>query len=538
MPETLFLLAVDLGTTALKTCLYEVGDRLSLRASASRRLRLDTGADGRAEQDPEEWWAALASSVPELLSSAGLPPSSVHGLTFCAQMQALVLVDAEGRAVRPALSYLDSRASVRRSGLTAAGPRVAGIGIGLLLPWIALAGGVAASAKDPLWKYLRVQDEEPEVFGRVCRWLDAKDFLSARCTGRFTMSLDSAFATFLADTRGPRLRWSPWLIRRFGVDALHLPEIVGPADRVGGLVASASKALGLPEGLPVFAGGGDASLIGTGSGASALGSTHVYVGTSGWVSTAAGRRIVDPSSMMATVPGPVPGRFAYFGEQETSGKCLEWVRDHLALDEIDLYLEKKERPLGPEEEYRSLIDYLTSSIAEVPAGSGGVLFAPWLHGSRSPFEDPLVRGMFFNLGLETGKRQMIRAVVEGLAYNKRLLLDAQSRRLGISAVLRFAGGGALSDETCQILADVTGRSVEAVVDPQNVGAAGAALVAALGMGRFADLDSASATVLVRRRFEPNPDPRRVHERNYGVFRDLYKATRLLFKRLNADRESL
>jgi xylulokinase len=242
---------------------------------------------------------------------------------------------------------------------------------------------------------------------------------------------------------------------------------------------------------------------------------------------------VDPDTMMATVPGPVPGRYSYFGEQETSGKCLEWVRDHLALDEIGVYLEKRERPSGPEEEHRSLIGYLTSAISEVETGSGGVIFAPWLHGSRSPFEDPWVRGMFFNFGLETGKRQLIRAVVEGLAYNKRLLLEAQAKRVRPSDTIRFAGGGAISDATSQILADVTGRRVEAVADPQNAGAAGAALVAALGLGRFPDIDAAAAAVGLRASFEPDLRSRAVHERNYGVFRDLYRATAPLFKRLNS-----
>jgi len=531
MPIPLYLLAFDLGTTAAKTCLYEVGDRLVLRAAATRSLTIDTRADGRAEQDPEQWWRALTGSVPEVLAAGGVSATQVGGLTFCAQMQALVLVDSEGKAVRPALTSLDQRATTRRHQLTAGGPRVAGIGLGLLLPWLHIAGGVAASAKDPLWKYLRVADDEPEVFARVHKWLDAKDFLTARCTGRFTMSSDSAFATFLVDTRAGRDRgtgrfpWSPWLVRRFGVNPGHLPEVVCPVDRLGGLVPAAARELGLPEGLPVFAGAGDASLIGVGAGATTVGSTHVYVGTSGWVSTVATTRLVDTQTMMATVPGAAPGRFAYFGEQETSGKCLEWVRDHLALDEIGVYLGTHQ--------HADLLDYLTSTILEVQAGSGGVLFAPWLHGSRSPFEDPQVRGLFFNLGLGTGKRQMIRAVVEGLAYNKRLLLEAQTRRVTPSSVLRFAGGGALSDATGQILADVTGRIVEAVTDPQNAGAAGAALVAAWGLGRFSDLDAAAATVVVRARFEPDPRHRQVHDRNFGVFRDLYKATAPLFHRLNA-----
>jgi xylulokinase len=534
MAEPLFLAAIDLGTTALKACVYEIGDRLILRASSARRITLDSGNDGRAEQDPEEWWDALVSVLPEVIRASGLGPASIAGISFCAQMQCLVLVDAEGRAVRPALSYLDSRASVRRARLTAGGPRVAGIGLGLLIPWMRIAGGVAASAKDPLWKYLRVMDEEPEAFSRVHRWLDAKDFLIARCTGRFIMSNDSAYATFLADTRRDKTAWSPNLIRRFGVCPAHLPDILAPSAVAGPLLPSAARSLGVSAGTPVFAGAGDASLIGIGAGAAAPGSTHIYMGTSGWVSTVVERRIVDPFAMMAAVPGPVPGRYAYFGEQETSGKCLEWVRDHLALDEIGVYLEKRVLPAGPEEEYKSLIDYLTASIAEIPAGSGGLIFTPWLHGSRSPFEDPRVRGMFFNIGLETGKRQMIRAVVEGLAYNARMLLEAQEHRARTSKVIRFAGGGALSDETCRIFADVTDHIVEPVIEPQNAGAAGAALAAAWGMGRFADLDAAASTVPVRDRFEPRAASRSAHDRNYRVFRELYPATKRLFARLNPD----
>jgi len=528
------LLAFDLGTGSGKTCLYEVGERLVLRGATSRTVPLRTAPDGSAEQDPAHWWAALVGGVAEVLAGTGTDPADVAGLTFCAQMQCLVLVDRGGEPVRPALSYLDQRASARRAALTRGGPRVAGIGAALLLPWLHVAGGVAASVKDPLWKYLRVADEEPDAFARVHRWLDAKDYLTARCTGRFTMSTDSAFATFLADTRGGRCAWSPWLVRRLGVRPEHLPEIVPMSARVGGLLPRAAVELGLPPGVPVFAGGGDASLIGVGAGATRPGATHVYVGTSGWVSTVTGRRAVDTRTMMATVPGAVPGRYNYFGEQETSGRCLEWVRDHLALDEVGAYLQATPRPEGPDAgPDAGLLDHLMRTIAEVPAGSGGVLFAPWLHGSRSPFEDPHVRGVFLNIGLDTGKRQLIRAVVEGIAYNTRLLLAAQARRVTPSPVLRFAGGGAVADATGQVLADVTGHPVEAVADARYAGAAGAALVAAWAAGWFPTLDDAADTVAVRARYTPDPAVRAVHDRNFGVFADLYPATRHLFHRLNA-----
>ncbi len=534
------LLAVDLGTTSMKVCLYEVGDQLRVRAATRRGLALHLAADGTAEQDPRQWWAALASAVPELLTLTGTAARDIRGLTFCSQMQCLVLVDRHNVPVRPALSYLDQRATRRMRALTRGGPRVAGIGTGLLLPWLRVSGGVAASVKDPLWKYLRVADEEPDAFARVHRWLDAKDYLTARCTDRFTMSQDSAFATFLADTRHGDCVWSPWLVQRFGVRAEHLPRIVPMAEVVGELTPTAAAELGLAPGTQVLAGGGDASLIGVGAGAVGIGDTHVYVGTSGWVSTVTDRRIVDARTMMATVPGPQPGRYSYFGEQETSGKCFEWAADHLFRDaapeargaQAEAGGAGDAPPTSPEDAPPELIDRLMAAVAQVPAGSGGVLFAPWLHGSRSPFEDPHVRGMFFNVGLTTGHGDLVRSVIEGITYNKRLLLEAQARKVVPSAVIRFAGGGAVSDVTGQIMADVLDRPVEAVADPQLVGAAGAALVAAWGLGLVDSLEQAATTVRVRRRFEPDPATRAVHDANFAVFRDLYPATKTLFARLN------
>ncbi len=530
--EAPLLLAFDLGTTGLKTCLYRLGDGLDLVAGASAKYPLILGEGGTAEQDPDDWWRAMATTSAEVVAKARIRPASITGISFCSQMQALVLVDREGRAVRPAMSYMDRRAEAEKRDFGGAGPRIAGLGLGVLLPSLVIAGGAAASVKDPVWKYRWVERHERDAFARAYKWLDAKESLIFRATGRAVMSRDSAYATFLMDSRPGRFRWSPALARAHGVRLEHLAEIVESTDAVGGLTEKAAAELGLAAGIPVFAGGGDASLIGVGAGAVECGDTHVYIGTSGWVSTVTDRRIVDTDRMIASVVGARPGLYNYFAEQETSGKCLEWVRDHLALDEIGIYLEKIVRPSGNEEEWRSLIDYLCASIEHEPAGAGGVVFAPWLHGNRCPQEDPNARGIFFNIGLETGKRRLIRAVVEGIALNKRLLIDAQERKLTVSGVLRFAGGGALSDSLCRILADATGRTVEAIEDPQNAGAAGAALTAAVGLGLVDSLAAAKDIVRIRKTFVPDPANRAVYDRNYRVLAGLYAANKRFFKELN------
>ena len=301
---------------------------------------------------------------------------------------------------------------------------------------------------------------------------------------------------------------------------------------VGGLTEKAADDLGLCEGTPVFGGGGDASLIGVGAGAVALGDTHIYCGTSGWVTTVVDKNIVDTRAMIAAIVGAQNGKLNYFAELETAGKCLEWVKDHLALDEIDIFLEKTDVASSKESIFTSLYDYMSHVINKAPAGCGGVIFTPWLHGNRCPFEDPNARGMFFNISLETGKTELIRAVVEGTCMHLRWFLETEDKKTKTSDVLRFVGGGALSDVTSQILADCTGRTVEVVASPQNVGAVGAAVISAVGLGMIGSIEEAKKLVPAKKTFIPNPSLKPIYDKNFAVFKNLYKSNKENFAALN------
>ena len=318
----------------------------------------------------------------------------------------------------------------------------------------------------------------------------------------------------------------------FGVNMDHLPPVIQSADKAGGLTGRAAEELGLVPGTPVFGGGGDASLIGIGAGAAAVGSTHIYCGTSGWVSTVTDRQLVDVDAMIAAIVGAQAGRYNYFAEMETAGKCLEWVKDHLALDEIGVYLEKRDVTGSQEAVYASLYDYLTETVGRVPPGAGGVVFTPWLHGNRCPFEDPAAAGMFFNIRLDTGKTELIRAVLEGVCFHLRWMLECQAKKVPTSDPIRFVGGGALSPVTSQILADVTGRTVQTVASPQNAGSVGAAAVMAVGLGLAADLDAVGTLIPPERTFVPDPAVKAAYDKNYAVFRKLYGANKAQFRALN------
>ncbi|MBQ6430546.1 MAG: FGGY-family carbohydrate kinase [Oscillospiraceae bacterium] len=532
----MYIIIYDFGTSSVKTCLFEIGSEIRLAASATAGYDLYISDNGGAEQDTEQWWAALCSTTRELFQKTSVRPSEIEGMAFCSQMQGTVFVDESGNALRRPMNYLDQK-GVREyqqfmgSGLI----KVSGCSLYKLLRNLLVNYAGSTSAKDPVWKYKWVENNEPDVFKKIYKWLDIGDYLVARCTGRIVRTADSAFATFLYDTRKGKEGWNKGLLKMYQVKPDHMPDIIDCTDLVGGLTAKAAEELGLAAGTPVFGGGGDTTFVNIGAGCTRPGDTHIYVGTSGWVSTFLDHQTVDIGAMITGVLSAKHGYFNYYAELETAGKCFEWVKDHLALDEVGVYLEHT-KVTDLESNYTSVYEYLSEEVGKVPPGANGVIFTPWLHGNRCPFEDSNAGGMFFNIRIENGKRDMIRAVLEGICYHLRWLLESEMRKVKTSDVIRFVGGGALSPVTCQMLADVTGRTVETVNNTQEVGAIGTALVVAAGIQGADVLELARRLVKANHVYTPNPENKDVYERNYQVFKRLYRTNAGSFRELNGGKK--
>lgn len=527
-----YVISYDVGTTGVKTCLFRIDKKVELLEGTYGAYHLYILENGGAEQDADEWWNAMCETTRELIKRTGVDPKEIGGISFCSQMQGLVLVDREHNILRRPMSYMDQRAEDTMAANSGRGIKISGLSIHKLLRSIIITTAAPTSVKDPIWKYTWVKENEPKIFERIYKWLDVKEYLIMRATDECVMTRDSAYATFLYDTRKGKNCWNKELCRIYGVDYNHLPRVIDCSEMAGMLTKRAAGELGLFEGTPVFGGGGDATLIGVGAGCTKPGETHIYSGTSGWVSTVTDKQIVDIVAMIAAVVGAREGIFNYFAEMETAGKCFEWVKEHLALDEIGIYLKKQDVTEGEEAISISLYDYLSETVKKAPPGSNGLIFTPWLHGNRCPFEDPDAAGMFFNLKIETGKTEMLRAVLEGICYHLRWMLECEEKKVKTSDSIRFVGGGALSQVSCQILADITGRTIETVEHSQDVGAIGAAMVAGIGLGIIPSLDEAGAFVRVLDTYEPNFDNREVYEKNYRVFRKLHDANRKLFRALN------
>lgn len=509
------VIAYDVGTTGLKTCLFEISGEESVRFIAGEvdHYALHILANGGAEQDPDEWWKAMCRSTAKLLEKTGFTKEEIRGISFCSQMQTVVMVDEEGRALRPSMSCMDTRGAEPFAKVMTTGLRVEGLDIVKVLRFFKITGAVSASAKDPAWKYLWVREHEPEIYAKTYKWLDAKEYLTCRMTGSMTASRDVACATFLYDVKNRR--WSPELCKMLDVDIKHLPAICDSSDEVGKLLPKAADELNLAAGTPVISGGGDVSLCQVGAGCTCVGDVNVYSGTSGWVCTTVDRLHLDLGNIIAAIVGADPGKYIYVAESETAGKCMEWVKERLSMTPIA--------------EFGQMFEY----IRDVPAGSNGVIFSPWMHGNRCPFEDPYARGVFFNVDVDSHGYDVIKSVIEGVCLHMRWMLEATESSFRTSPAVRFTGGSAMAPEVCQILADVLGRDVETVENPRLAGAMGAAALMAVSFGLIGDICEIKDIIKVDAIYHPNKANTAVYNKIYPVFQNIYRDNKKSFAALNA-----
>lgn len=509
------VIAYDVGTTGLKTCLFDVTKEEGIRyiAAEVEHYALDILPNGGAEQYPEEWWQAMCVSTKKLLADTGCTPEEVKGISFCSQVQTVVMVDREGNALRPSMSCMDTRAGGQFSRYMQNGIKVEGLNVFKVLKFLRATGAVSASAKDPLWKYHWVRENEPELFEKTYKWVDAKEYLTCRATGNIKASRDDVGMTFLYDVK--KRCWSKTLCDMLDVDMQKLPEVCESTDSVGDLLPKAAAELGLAPGIPVIAGGSDVSLCQVGAGCLEVGDVNVYSGTSGWVCTTVDKLHLDLGNIIGSVVGADPDTYNYVAESETAGKCMEWVKERLGQTPIH--------------SYEAMIDY----VRHTPAGSRGVLFSPWMHGNRCPFEDPYARGAFFNVDVSSHGSDMIHAVIEGVCMHMRWMLEATETSFKTQPVVRFTGGSSLSHYVAQVLANVLGREVETVENPRQVGTMGAAALMAVSFGILDDIKQIKQVIKVSGTYRPEPENHAVYNKIYPVFQELYKSTKKLYKALNA-----
>ncbi len=519
------MLAVDLGTSGAKAAVVSATGMVV--AHAFWPVELVLTPDGGAEQDPDHWWSALVGAARRALADSGVPPEQVIGVGCTAQWSGTVAVGGDGRALGRAIIWMDSRgsAAVRR---VVRGPvNALGYDVRKVPRWIHRAGGVPSlSGKDPVGHIRFLRDERPQTFRQTAVFLEPVDYLDLRLTGLARASFDSIALHWVTDNRQiGRVAYDPDLLAMAGLDRSRLPELVPTGAVVAGLADGPAAELGLLPGTPVVAGTGDLHSAAVGSGAVADFAGHLYIGTSSWISGHVPFKKTSAATNITALPSGLPGRYLVADEHETGGACLTWLRDQLFDDVVP----------GPNDEPGDAFDRLNRVAAAVPAGSGGVLFTPWLNGERSPVDDHTIRAGFHNLSLSTTRAEMVRAVFEGVAFNSRWLLGAVERFVGRPFdSLAFVGGGARSELWAQVHADVTGRTIRQVAEPVLVNVRGAGLLTLLALGRIR-VDDVPGMVPVRATYRPDSTTRPVYDEMAAEFVRLYRRTKGIHRRLNRRR---
>ncbi len=518
-PRDPHVLAIDLGTSAVKVALVSTGGAVADGEREPLQVRLLP--QGGAEQSPEAWWRAIVRAAGRLLDRRAAAPDDVVAVNASVQWSGTVAVGRSGEPLADAIIWMDSRGAPHVRRITGGPVRIQGYGVGKLITWVRLTGGAPThSGKDSLAHVLWLRHERPEVYREAFKLLEPKDYLNLRLTGRAAATFDSITLHWVTDNRNlSRVDYHPTLLRLAGLDREKLPDLVPPASVLGPLRPEVADELGLPRGVPVASGMPDLLAAAVGSGAVRDFEAHLTVGSSSWLVCHVPWKRTDLFHNMAALPSGIPGRYLLTNEQESAGACLAWLRDRVLF------------PEGPRPDFA----WLDREAEGAPAGAGGVIFTPWLNGERTPVDDRTVRGSFFNHSLETTRAHLVRAVLEGVALNARWLLRTVERFLrrpvGEVAVV---GGGARSDLWCQILADVLGRRVRRVADPDFGGARGAALQAALALGELT-VEEIPDRVPVERTFEPDPANGAVYDDLFREFVGLYRRNRRAHARLNGGR---
>ncbi len=516
MPEKRWVLAIDLGTGGPKVGLVSLDGEIVGWEKEPTRLILLPG--GGAEQDPAEWWAAIQRAVHRLLDRTPGARDRIAAIGCTGMWSTLVPVDAEGAPLTHAILWMDTRGAEEVQRLWGGFPSIAGYRVDRLFFWLRWTGGIPGhSGKDTIAHLLYLRRHLPEVYRATWKFLEAKDYLNLRLTGRAAASFDSIALFWLTDNRDiRRVDYHPRLLQQVGVEREKLPDLHPAVAILGPLRPEAARDLDLPAGIPVIVGTPDVQASAIGSGAVRDEEPHLYLGTSSWLTCHVPFRRVDLTRNMTTLPSAIPGRYFIANEQETAGACLQVLRGIL------------EDPTRSLELPEPVLDQIA---AQAPPGSGGLLFAPWLYGERTPVEDSSLRGGFFNFSLGIRREHVVRAVFEGVAYNTRWLLEAVEGFLGHRVDhIRFIGGGARSTVWGQIMADVLNRTILQVQEPQLAALRGVALLAGVALGGLT-WEGIPARVPIAATFQPDPAHRALYDAMFREFLAFYRATRGIYRRL-------
>ncbi len=492
-----YFLGIDSSTTATKALLIDAAG--SVIGVASSTYDYETPKPLWSEQQPMLWWTATVNSIQQVLAETGIDPTAVSGIGLTGQMHGLVLLDAVGDVLRPAILWNDQRTGAECDEIRAI------IGKQRLIDITGNDALTGFTAPKIVW----VKNHEPDIYGRIAHILLPKDYVRYHLTGEFATDKAGGSGTQLFNVA--QRNWSDEVVTALGINRNWLPPTFEGTAVTGTLTPAAAKITGLPAGIPVVGGGGDQAANAVGTGAVVDGVVALSLGTSGVVFASSDEPVVEPDGRLHAFCHAAPGKWHLMGVMLSAAGSLRWFRDTAA----------------PGTEFSDLVD----AAGKVPAGCDGLFFLPYLTGERTPHPDPLARGAFVGLTVRHTRNHLTRAVLEGVAYGLRDSFELM-KAAGITRInqVRISGGGAKSALWRQILADVFQAELVTVNTAEGA-AYGAALLAATGTGAFNSVEEAcQATINITGVTAPG-DQSAVYQELYPLYRELYPALKPIFHKM-------
>jgi len=502
------VVGIDLGTSGCKV--LALSEDLEVVAEASAKYDTVIPRPGWAEQNPAEWWNAVFTALRKVSKSLKEKSARIAGIGLTGQMHSLVLIDRDGRVLRPAILWNDQRNFKQCEEVL---EKVGGLKSLIKLINNGILTGVT------LGKILWVMEKEPEIFSKTYKVLVPKDYIRYMLSKDFATDVSDASGTHLFDIR--RRKWCHKLLEIFNIPEEILPDkVVESSEITGYLKKELCERLGWPGDVPIVGGGADVIVQSTCSGGVSSDELVIILGTAGIVAITTENIVDNPDGILQFYCSTLPDKWTLYGCTLAAGASLEWIKMTLCdLEEV-----AAER-LGV-----STYDMMSKEAGRSKLGSGGVFYLPFLSGERAPHPDPNARGVFIGLSLKTKKEDILRSVLEGVSYSLKAVADKIMNVSKLKAKeVYLTGGGTMSPLWRQIFADVFGRPVKVLKYSEKGGAFGAAVLAGVGVGMWRKVEEVVRSLETVHENHPIEENSILYEKHYKVYLQLYPLLKHAFK---------
>ncbi len=504
-----YVISHDVGTSSVKSALVSSCGKVIVHHTNPYPFQYPK--PGWVEQAPEDYWQGVVNNTRYIINEQKIDPANIAGIVFSTQAMGIIPIDKDGKLLQANITWVDGRAEDQARELM---NKLGGKKIFRKIV------GVEITGKDVIPKLRWIKKHQPEIYNKAESILDVNGYLKFRATGK------KVFEWSGACSYGFNLKnkdWERLLFKAAGIDIKKLPRLIRSTDIVGTLTPEAACEMNLPETIKVFGGCDDTQSAAMGSGAIDEGKAHIYLGSSAWAGITTAKNLKHKNGAFC-LQSADPQMNLLVGITESAGSNFDWLIDNF-------YKHEKEDP-----NIKNIYEFIDKETAGIPDGAAHLVFTPWLLGERCPVSTTTTRGTLFNLSLEHKRGHVVKAMLEGIGFNLRWILENFEQDFGFKMdTIRAIGGGAVNDKWMQGIANITGKTIETITEPKMAGTIGAASCAFVGSGVFEGFSEVKNLLQVDKVFKPRADKRKIFNTLFKSYKSIYYSLKKTYRDINLKR---